>query len=102
MDVEKTMEFLLEHHARFAADMEELKERTKEHDRLLAKHDDQIGQLTNQIGELTNLIGRVAQASLILNQRVVDVAEGLGNLSGRLDALIVVVEKYLTGGNGRP
>jgi len=44
MDVEKTMEFLLEHHARFAADMEELKERTKEHDRLLAKHDDQIGQ----------------------------------------------------------
>jgi len=94
MDVEKTMEFLLEHHARFAADMEELKERMKEHDRVLARHNDQIAQVTD-------LVGRVAQANLILNQRVVDVTGELGNLSGRLDALIVVVEKYLTRGNGR-
>ena len=94
MDVEKTMEFLLEHHARFAADMEELKERVKEHDRVLARHNDQIAQVTD-------LIGRVAQANLALNQRVVDVTGELGNLSGRLDALIVVVEKYLTRGNGR-
>jgi len=94
MDVEKTMEFLLEHHARFAADMEELKERMKEHDRVLARHNDQIAQVTD-------LIGRVAQANLALNQRVVDVTGELGNLSGRLDALIVVVEKYLTRGNGR-
>jgi phage-related minor tail protein len=94
MDVEKTMEFLLEHHARFAADMEELKERVKEHDRVLARHNDQIAQVTD-------LVGRVAQANLILNQRVVDVTGELGNLSGRLDALIVVVEKYLTRGNGR-
>ena len=94
MDVEKTMEFLLEHHARFAADMEELKERVKEHDRVLSRHNDQIAQVTD-------LVGRVAQANLILNQRVVDVTGELGNLSGRLDALIVVVEKYLTRGNGR-
>ena len=94
MDVEKTMEFLLEHHARFAADMEELKERVKEHDRVLARHNDQIAQVTD-------LVGRVAQANLALNQRVVDVTGELGNLSGRLDALIVVVEKYLTRGNGR-
>ena len=94
MDVEKTMEFLLEHHARFAADMEELKERVKEHDRVLARHNDQIAQVND-------LVGRVAQANLILNQRVVDVTGELGNLSGRLDALIVVVEKYLTRGNGR-
>ncbi|HTG61910.1 MAG TPA: hypothetical protein VMG63_21185, partial [Terriglobia bacterium] len=66
MDVEKTMEFLLEHHARFAADMEELKERVKEHDRVLARHNEQIAQVTD-------LVGRVAQANLILNQRVVDV-----------------------------
>jgi cell division septum initiation protein DivIVA len=88
MDVEKTMEFLLEHHARFAAEMEELKERVKEHDRVLAKHDEQIAQLTD-------LVGRVAQAGLVLNQRLVEVTERLDNLSGRLDALIVVVEKYL-------
>jgi hypothetical protein len=74
--------------------MEELKERVKEHDRVLARHNDQIAQVTD-------LVGRVAQANLILNQRVVDVTGELGNLSGRLDALIVVVEKYLTRGNGR-
>jgi len=95
MEVEKTVEFLLEHHARFAEDMGELKERAKEHERVLARHNDQIAQVTD-------LIGRVAQANLVLNQRVVDVTEGFASVSSRLDALIVVVEKYLTRGNARP
>ena len=98
MDVEKTMEFLLDHHAKFAADIELMREETNrqmaEHAQRLVHHDRALADLDERLGYVTDLVGRVAQASLILTER-------LDAQAGRLDALIVVVEKYLSRNGGQ-
>ena len=106
MDLEKTMQFILEHEARFAARMDtvaqsinELTESSKKHDEQIAKHDEQIAKHDEQIGKLADLVGRLAQAEIHLAERMNQLAESQSHTDRRLDTLIDVVDK-LTRRNG--
>ena len=59
MDIEKTMEFIVEHQAHFAAMLEQSKVQAEEH---LAKHDRQIAQINEILRRAVRLAVQEARA----------------------------------------
>ena len=110
MDLEKAMQFILEHEVRLAARTDMIAEMVKELTATSKKHDEQIAKHDEQIGRLTDLVGRLAQAEIRLvermdhyseeaDRRFRELAESHVHSDRRLDALIDVVDK-LTRRNG--
>ncbi|HXG66468.1 MAG TPA: hypothetical protein VNO70_15320 [Blastocatellia bacterium] len=80
-----------------------LEEVVEEHTRQIQEHGRQIGQLTNSLIGVTALAGTIVEnqkrtdeavAKLIENQKNTD--ETVKALSSRVDAFIVVLEKYIS------
>ena len=85
MDVERTIEFILEHQARFSAGMDEIRQ---EQARFSAGMNDlrqMVGQLAAHQIELVHHIGRIDNAVLTL-------ADSQRHTDERLNALISVVQ----------
>ncbi|MGH9447786.1 MAG: hypothetical protein ACRD3O_18995 [Terriglobia bacterium] len=101
MDIEKAIQFMLEHQARHDAAIQQ-------HNLAIQQHNLEIQQLREtakkhdeQIAAVTDLVGRLAQAEIRLVEQMNTTDERLGVLSDRLDAFIVFVEKYIEShGNG--
>lgn len=120
MDLEKTMQFILEHEARLAARTDMIAELVKglaatanKHDELIAKHDEQIGRLETSVAAVTDLVGCLAQAEIRLvermnhyseetDRRFRELAESHAHSDRRLDALIDVVDKLTRHNGGTP
>jgi seryl-tRNA synthetase len=92
-EIERTIQFILQHEAQVFARIDRLSEASERHD--------------NQIGQLTDLVGRLAQAEIHLVERMDTLAERMDTLAvahketdERLNALIVTVERYIAGRNG--
>jgi predicted nucleic acid-binding Zn-ribbon protein len=66
MDIEKTMEFILNTQARLEASAQQ--------------HEERIAKLESSMASLTDLVGRLAQAEIRLVER-------LGGLAGRVDGM---------------
>jgi methyl-accepting chemotaxis protein len=100
-NVEKQIDFLLEHHARFAADLEELKNDLK-----LLK--DEHRQLANSVGALAGAVtdqhGQVAQLVSIteaLARTTQELTNSQRHTNERLNALIKVVDDIVRRDGGR-
>ena len=102
--MQNTMQFIIEHQARFAADMQAMQgaiEAMQEHSR---HTDDRIRTLTDALLSLTRITEenakqtserfREADAKIA---RLAQLGEGT---EARLNAFITFVEKYITGRNG--
>jgi len=63
MDLERTMEFIVEQQAQLTAS-------AQKRDEQIAKHDEQIAKHSEQIASLTDLVGRLAQAEIRLVERM--------------------------------
>ncbi len=92
MDVEKTMQFILETQAHLEA--------------VAAQHDERLSRLEASVATVTDLVGRLAQAEIRLVERMDRLAQEMERLGKsqthadqRLDALIDIVDK-LTRRNG--
>jgi len=94
MDVEKTIQFLLEHHARFSAEIQELRASTADLERASRRHDSQIAENASHISQLTTICEDLARGQIGLRdaQRATD---------ERLNALIKIVDEIVRGRNGR-
>jgi uncharacterized membrane protein YccC len=95
MDVEKTMQFMLDMQAKHEAAIARHDEEMAELRTSIAKHDQQIAAITekidknsDQIGQLADLVKRIASANLVM--------------ADRLNSLVAALEKYTTGRNGHP
>jgi hypothetical protein len=97
MDVEKTIEFILDAQARLEASVQ--------------KHDEEIAELRSSVATLTDLVGRLAQAEIRLVERMdagfQEVKTAFQELRGiqanseyRLNALVDTVDR-LVGRDGR-
>ena len=86
MDVEKTMQFILDMQAKHEAAIARHDEEMAELRASSAKHDEQIGKNAEQIGQLADLVKRIASANLVM--------------ADRLNSLVAALEKYTTGRNG--
>jgi chromosome segregation ATPase len=99
-EIDRTIQFILQHEAQVFARIDRLSETSERHERAIERHD-------NQIGQLTDLVGRLAQAEVRLVERMDALAERMDAMATthketgeRLNALIVTVERYIAGRNG--
>ena len=66
MDLERTMEFIVEQQAQLTASAQKRDEQIAKHDEQIAKNGEQIAKHSEQIAALTDLVGRLAQAEIRL------------------------------------
>jgi seryl-tRNA synthetase len=99
-EIDRTIQFILQHEAQVFARIDRLSEASERHEKAIERHDREISQLTD-------LIGRLAQAEIHLVERMDALAGRMDALAAahketdeRLNALIVTVERYISGRNG--
>jgi chromosome segregation ATPase len=102
MDIERTMQFILEQQARHEAAVQK-------HDEQFAKNAEQIAALTasvqkhdEQIATLTNLVGRLAQAEIRIAERMEGHEARLSSLETKMTQFLDRMDRFIQGqeGNG--
>jgi uncharacterized coiled-coil protein SlyX len=101
MDIEQTMQFILDAQARLQATASQHDERLAKLETSLAGLATSLAGLESSVGTLTDLVGRLAQAEIRLVERMDRLAESQAHTDQRLDILIDVVDK-LVHRNGSP
>ena len=101
MDVEKTMQFILDTQARLEAVAGQHEERLTRLETGLTRLETSVTRLETQVAGVTDLVGRLAQAELRLVERMDQLAASQAHTDQRLDVLISVVDK-LVHRNGSP
>jgi len=95
--MQNTMQFIIEHQARFATDMEVLKEHA-------SKTDERIRTLTDALLSLARITEENAKQTSErfreTDQKIARLAELGEGTEARLNAFIAFVEKYIAGPNG--
>lgn len=101
MDLEKTVEFILQHQAQFAAEMDQLKDRHKEFAAELNQLKDRHKELSDSVDALRLVVqSQQVQISQIMSLTQV-LTESQRHTDERLNALIKVVDD-LVRRNGGP
>ncbi len=109
MDIERTMQFIVEQQAQFWASAQkhdqqiaELKAGMVKHDEQIAKNSEQIAKNSEQIATLTNLVGRVAQAGIHLAAQMQGHEARLASLETKATQLFERMDRFIQGleGNG--
>lgn len=95
MDVERTMQFILDALARLEAVSGAHEERLTRLESGLDSLRQQMANLGTQVAVITDLVGRLAQAELRLVARMDALAESQAHTDRRLDALINIVDQRL-------
>lgn len=85
-DLEKTMRFIVEQQAQFAADIQQIRE-------VLSTH-------SGAIVTVVNLVGKLAEAQVASEANIAELAAAAKGTENRLNAFIVFVEKYISSHNG--
>ncbi len=103
--VERQLEFLANHQAQLHAEIEALKEITRQNSEQIAKnseqiarHSEQIGQLGTQLGQLGDYVLRMGR---VFEQQARSAEERMARTDERLNALITIVERHMSGHNGK-
>ncbi len=90
MDVERTMQFILEQQARLEASVQ--------------KHDEQISKNSEQIATLSDLVGRLAQAEIRLVEQVRENearwAEQHRDLDKKMAQFLERMDRFIQGAEG--
>jgi uncharacterized protein (DUF3084 family) len=93
MDIEQTMQFILDMQAK--------------HEAAVQKHDEQIAALTasmqkhdEEIATLTNLIGRLAQAEIRLVEQMQGHEARLGSLETKMTLFLERMDQFIQGQRG--
>ena len=103
MDVEGTMQFILEQQAQFAADIQQIKEVVKaQHDQFAADVQ-QINEVAkaqqDQLGQLGSALLDISAAQAKTNEIVAVLAEGQVETEQNLNSLMSIVERHIAGHN---
>ena len=117
---ERQMEFLAQHQAQLAADLESLKDIVRNHSAQIAEHSAQIAKHSAQIGQIGDFImriGRIVEEQARLadermartdermartDEHMARTDERMARTDERLNALITMIERYISRrGNGR-
>ena len=103
-EMNKKMEFIVEHQAKFAADIEILREVQAQNDRRLSNGMlgliEVVGGLTRAQIETDHSIQRLAEAQAGTEARLRETDERLRGTDERLRILMNVVERHISGNGG--
>ncbi len=103
-EMNKKMEFIVEHQAKFAADMEMMRERQAADAKLFEQ---QHRRLSNGLLSVIDILGGLTRVQVRTEERVNSLAVGIDRLTlaqartdERLNNLISVVERHISGNGG--
>jgi ABC-type transporter Mla subunit MlaD len=111
-DMQKTIEWIVEHQAQFAADLEVMREVHQADTKLLKE---QYRNLNDAVTTVVGLVGRLAAAQEHTDTRVAEIAKAqaesaaahartdasLAEVAERLNIFINVVERYISENGGK-
>jgi chromosome segregation ATPase len=113
MDIERTMQFILDSQARLEASAQMHDERIAKNSEQIAKNSEQIAKTSQQVATLTDLVGRLAQAEIRLVEemrgseaRTAELMQGkearLGALETKMTQFLDRMDRFIQGmeGNG--
>jgi hypothetical protein len=102
--MQNTMQFIIEQQARFAADMEVIKEHSSKTDERIRALTDallSLARITEENGNLLkSLANETGERFRETDQKITRLAEAGEGTEARLNAFINFVEKYIAGRNG--
>ena len=96
MDIERTMQFIVEQQAQFWASVQKHDQQIAELKAGMVKHDEQIAKNSEQIATLTDLVGRLAQAEIRLVERIQGQEARLGEQMQGHEARLASLETKAT------
>jgi hypothetical protein len=93
---QRTMEFILQQQAQFAAGMQQIEEKQK-----LLQEKQNV--LTDSLLTVVGIVGKLTVAQELTDTKLAHLAEAQANTDERLNTLIGIVERYFSNGrNDRP
>lgn len=95
-EMERAIEFLLDHHAKFASELEQSRDDMQIIRETQREFQSQLGKLAEAVIALTGMVGRVAEAQITTEAAQSKTDERLAELAERLNAFILVVERYIS------
>lgn len=106
-EMQRTMEFIVEQQAKFAVNIQKLEEaqaraelRTGELEGAMVAVVNLVGQLAEGQERLTEGHERLTEGQSRADARLAELAEAQKRTDERLNAFILVVERYITNGRG--
>jgi hypothetical protein len=94
-EMQKKMEFIVEHQAQFAANIQIHEERLTRIEENMGRHDEKLAQIEDNLDRAIGLVGAVAVAQADTEVKLLRTDE-------RLNAFILTVERYISEGrNGK-
>ena len=96
-ELNKKMEFIVEHQAKFASDMEIMRETQAADVRLLKEHD---RILSSAMLGLVEVVGNLARAQTRTDEEINRLTQTQSETSESLKILINVVERHISGNGG--
>jgi chromosome segregation ATPase len=104
MDIERTMQLIVEQQAQFWASVQKHDEQFAKNDKQIAaltasiqKHDEQIAKDSEQIATLTDLVGRLAKAEIRLVERMQGQEARLASLETKMTQLFERMDRFIQG-----
>ena len=88
-EMQRAIEFLVDHDAKFAVKMDQI-------ENAQLKFQLQLGSIGDAVIALTGMVGRVMEAQIKTEAAQRKTDERLAELAERLDAFILVVERYIS------
>lgn len=95
-EMQRSIEFLIEHDAKFAADLSQIAADLSQINQTQLTFQSQLGTLGEAVLALTGMVGRVAEAQIRTEAAQKKTDEKLRELAERLDAFILLVERYIS------
>lgn len=95
--IERQMAFILEQQARFSTDIVRLEEQTKENSQSIRQNTESIRQNTEHIGNLADALLSLTNIVEKQGQQIVELIQLGKESEERLNALIAVVERHISG-----
>jgi ABC-type transporter Mla subunit MlaD len=101
-EMQSTMQFILEHQAQFAANIQKLQEEHLRAEERFAEHEERFARIEDSLERATNLVTAIAHAQAQTEVNLARTDERLNNLASthahtdeRLNNLILIVERYI-------
>ncbi len=98
--MERTIQFILEHQAQLTASLQKHDEVLAQLERNVARHDQEIQTVTDLIGRLAVAETRLVERIDTFDERMNRLAQAQAETTERLNAFITFVEKYISSRNG--
>ncbi len=98
--LEKTIEFILNNQAQFTVDIQKLQEANKDAEKRVSILERAAVNLFNALTETNKNIGSVAEKVDLITNKVDKLADFQKKTDERLDAVILMAEKFFSGENG--